>query len=316
MSAARKDAVTKVAIGDESAGQRLDNFLFRHLKGVPKSRVYRLLRLGELRVNGRRVKPDYRLCLADEVRIPPVRTAERVAEPGRARIGKSLLGCVLYQDASLLVLDKPPGQAVHGGSGVSLGIIEQLRLELPEDRFLELAHRLDKGTSGLLIVARKRSALLALHRMLREGEMKKTYLALAVGQWQDKRRHVKLPLLKLTSDDGERRVTVDETGQFAHTVFTLVDQYPGYSLVEAELKTGRTHQIRVHLAALGHPIAGDDKYGDFALNRRLKKEGLKRLFLHAARIEFLHPLSGERLQLTAPLPVDLQQYLDSLRRAA
>jgi 23S rRNA pseudouridine955/2504/2580 synthase len=201
---------------------------------------------------------------------------------------------------------------VHGGSGVSLGIIEQLRLELPEARFLELAHRLDKETSGVLVLALKRAALVELHRMLRQGETRKTYQVLAVGDWRDQVRHVKLALHKYTNAEGERRVTVDEDGQRAHTIFRLVRRLGDFSLLEAELKTGRTHQIRVHLAALGHPIAGDDKYGDFELNRALKKRGLKRMFLHAARMEMRHPMTGAALNLEAPLAQDLEQFLDSL----
>jgi 23S rRNA pseudouridine955/2504/2580 synthase len=236
--------------------------------------------------------------------------AEADAPPGLAKIGKSLLGRIIYRDEGLLVIDKPAGQAVHGGSGVSLGIIEQLRRELPECKFMELAHRLDKETSGILLIALKRSALVELHRMLREGEVRKTYYALAVGHWRDKQRHVKLALRKFHTDDGERRVSVDEEGQHAHTIFTLVSHHGDFSLLEAELKTGRTHQIRVHLAALKHPIAGDDKYGNFELNRALTKQGLKRMFLHAARLELFHPLTGKRLEFTAPLPKDLQAFLD------
>jgi 23S rRNA pseudouridine955/2504/2580 synthase len=212
----------------------------------------------------------------------------------------------------MLVLDKPAGQAVHGGSGVSLGIIEQLRRELPECRFMELAHRLDKETSGVLLIALKRSALVELHRMLREGEVRKTYLTLATGHWRDKLRNVKLPLRKFHTDDGERRVVVDAEGQFAHTVFRLVRHCGDFSLLEAELETGRTHQIRVHLASLKHAIAGDDKYGDFELNRALKKQGLRRMFLHAARVALDHPLTGQRMELEAELPEDLNAFLQRL----
>lgn len=311
MQEARKEAVTKVIIGEDAAGQRLDNYLFRRLKGVPKSRIYRMLREGEARVNGQRAQPSRRLEAGDEVRIPPLRTAE-AASPPPARVTHSLLARVLYRDDALLALDKPAGQAVHGGSGVSLGIIEQLRLELPQTPYLELVHRLDKETSGVLVVALKRSALTAMHRMLREGQVRKSYLALAVGAWQGEARHVRLSLQKYVTAAGERRVAVDERGQAAHTVFSLIKRYPGYSLLAAELKTGRTHQIRVHLTALGHPIAGDDKYGDFELNRRLKKEGLKRMFLHAQRLAFAHPLTGAPLELVSPLPDDLQHFLDDL----
>lgn len=311
MQEARKEGVIKVVIGEESAGQRLDNFLFRHLKGVPKSRVYRMLRGGESRVNGQRAEPSRRLAPGDEVRIPPVRTA-LPEQAGQPRIARSLLDRILYRDEALLILDKPAGQAVHGGSGVSLGIIEQLRAELPEEPFMELVHRLDKETSGVLVIALKRAALVELHRMLRDGEVAKTYLALATGAWRDALRNVRLPLRKYLTGEGERRVAVHADGQAAHTVFRLMRRHPGYSLLEAELKTGRTHQIRVHLAALGHPIAGDDKYGDAESNRCSKKQGLRRMFLHAARLAFRHPVSGAPLRIEAPLPEDLERFLQGL----
>ncbi len=312
MEPSGKATVTKVRIGPEQAGQRLDNFLFRNLKGVPKSRIYRMLREGEVRVSGHRSKPEYKLLEGDEVRIPPVRIAEKAETPPPPRITRPLLDRVIYRDDSLLVIDKPAGQAVHGGSGVSLGVIEQLRLELPQARFLELAHRLDKETSGVLVLALKRSALVELHRMLREGETRKTYLTLASGDWRDPIRHVKLALHKYLTDEGERRVVVDEEGQHAHTIFRLVRRAGEFSLLEAELKTGRTHQIRVHLAALQHPIAGDDKYGDFELNRALKKRGLKRMFLHAARLELRHPSTGAQVKLEAAMPEDLRGFLEGL----
>ncbi len=312
MQSSGKATVTKVKIGAEQAGQRLDNFLFRNLKGVPKSRVYRMLREGEVRVSGHRAKPDYKLAEGDEVRIPPVRVAEPAATPPAPKISRPLLDRVIHRDDALLVIDKPAGQAVHGGSGVSLGIIEQLRLELPDARFLELAHRLDKETSGVLVLALKRSALVELHRMLREGETKKTYLTLAAGDWRDPIRHVKLALHKYMTEAGERRVVADEEGQHAHTIFRLLRKAGEFSLLEAELKTGRTHQIRVHLSTLQHPIAGDDKYGNFELNRELKKRGLKRMFLHAARLEMRHPLTGAPLCLESPLPADLTGFLESL----
>ncbi len=306
-------AVVKARIGPEEAGQRLDNFLLRRLKGVPKSRIYRMCREGEVRVNGKRAEPACRLTEGDEVRIPPVRVAER-PEQGPLRIGRSLLDRVIYRDDAILVLDKPAGQAVHGGSGVAYGVIEQLRAELPEARFLELVHRLDRETSGVLVLALKRAALVELHRVLRAGEARKHYLTLAVGHWRDELRNVRLPLNKYVTAEGERRVSVQEGGQAAHTVFRLVRHYPGYSLLDAELKTGRTHQIRVHLAALKHPIAGDDKYGDFELNRALKRQGLKRMFLHAASLELKHPLTGQALKLEAPLPDDLRHFLDTLEQ--
>lgn len=303
-----RTAVEWLTVGAESEGQRLDNFLFRHLKGVPKSRVYRMLREGEVRVNKKRSEAAYHLRLDDRVRIPPVRMARQ--DESIAPIERTLLDTILYRDDSLLIIDKPAGQAVHGGSGISLGIIEQLRQEMPEQRYMELAHRLDRETSGVLVLALKRSALLALHDMFRKGEMKKTYLALALGRWRDQLRHVKLPLRRYLNEEGERRVSVDEQGQSAHTVFRLMQRYEGYSLLEAELKTGRTHQIRVHLAALKHAIAGDEKYGDLALNKALKRQGLKRMFLHAARLEFKHPLTGKPLTIEAPLPAELRGFLD------
>ncbi len=310
MQSAGKATVTKVLIGPELAGQRIDNFLVKHLKGVPKSRIYRMLREGEVRVSGRRAKPEYKVAEGDEIRIPPVRVADKPDIPHASPVGQPLLDRVLYRDDALLVIDKPAGQAVHGGSGVSLGVIEQLRQELPDARFLELAHRLDRETSGVLVLALKRSALVEMHRMLRDGEPKKTYLALATGRWRDPVRHVKLPLQRYLNDDGERRVAVDDEGQRAHTIFRLRRGYADFTLLEAELKTGRTHQIRVHLAALGHPIAGDDKYGRAEVNRALKKRGLRRMFLHAARLEIKHPLSGAPLVVEAPLADDLQHFLD------
>ncbi|MDO9227686.1 MAG: RluA family pseudouridine synthase [Pseudomonadota bacterium] len=312
MQSVVKAAVTKVLIGPEQAGQRIDNFLTKHLKGVPKSRIYRMLREGEVRVSGHRAKPEYKIAEGDEIRIPPVRVAEKADTPPLACGTQSLLDRVIYRDDALLVIDKPAGQAVHGGSGISLGVIEQMRQELPDARFLELAHRLDRETSGVLVLALKRSALVEMHRMLRESEPRKTYVALATGQWRDAVRHVKLPLLRYLNDDGERRVTVDDDGQRAHTLFRLRRKLPEFTLLEAELKTGRTHQIRVHLAALGHAIAGDDKYGSPDTNRALKKRGLRRMFLHAERLEMKHPLSGAPLVIEAPLAPDLQYFLNLL----
>lgn len=302
-----------LSIGPDSEGQRLDNFLFKHLKGVPKSRIYRMLREGEVRVNRKRVKQDYHLQIDDSLRIPPVRVAAPEPVAATGGFSASLLPRVIYRDDALLVIDKPAGQAVHGGSGISLGIVEQLRLELPEQRYLELAHRLDRETSGVLVLALKRSALLELHRMLREGVPRKTYLALATGRWRDPVRNVKLALRKYLDAEGERRVAVDPEGQKAHTVFRLVRRYEGFSLLEAELKTGRTHQIRVHLAALGHAIAGDTKYGDAERNKVLKKLGLRRMFLHAARLEMNHPLTGTPMVLEAPLPDELGNFLTGLK---
>ena len=296
-------------IDEAAAGQRIDNYLLRIAKGVPKSHVYRILRSGEVRVNGRRVQQTYRLQEGDEVRIPPI----RIAEPTRAApapAGKPLP--VVYEDDALLVIDKPSGKAVHGGSGVSYGVIEQLRVQRPELRMLELAHRLDRETSGLLIVAKKRSALTALHDMMRDGAVQKRYLTLVPGRWSNPLQHVKAPLFKYLTAEGERRVRVADDGKAAHSIVRLVRRWRDYSLLEVELKTGRTHQIRVHLAHLGFALCGDDKYGDFALNKRLEGEGLKRMFLHAAQLRFAHPLTGEALAFESALPEDLQSFIDRL----
>lgn len=308
-----KEAVTWLEIDESAAGQRIDNFLMRQLKGVPKSHIYRILRSGEVRVNSGRIDATCRLALGDKVRIPPIRVAAKPSETSSTQpVVPQLDKVILYEDDALLVIDKPSGLAVHGGSGISRGVIEQLRLERPELKFLELAHRLDRETSGVLILAKKRSALTKLHAMLRDGEVEKRYLALVKGVWHDQKRAVKLKLHKYLTEAGERRVAVTEDGQASHTIFYLRKSFADYSLLECELKTGRTHQIRVHLAHLGYPIAGDDKYGDFPLNKQIAKQGLKRMFLHAFSVSFLHPLTGERLQLQAPLPKELEGFLKSL----
>ncbi|MDX5446409.1 MAG: RluA family pseudouridine synthase [Zoogloeaceae bacterium] len=302
-------AVTRVRIDEGDAGQRIDNYLLRVCKGVPKSHVYRILRSGEVRVNGGRIGPTYRLADGDEVRIPPVRIAQREST---APVPAGAPLPVIFEDDALVVVNKPAGKAVHGGSGVSYGVIEQLRAQRPEARMLELAHRLDRETSGLLIVAKKRSALKALHDMQRNGSIEKRYLTLVAGQWQNRLQHIKLPLYKYLAADGERRVRVSEEGKPSHSIVRLVRGCGRVSLLEVELKTGRTHQIRVHLTHLGFPLAGDDKYGDFALNKALEGGGLKRMFLHAAQLRFAHPLSGEMLDLDAPLPSELEEFLARL----
>lgn len=305
--------VQLVTITEEEAGQRIDNFLLRVCKGVPKSHVYRILRSGEVRVNKGRIDQMYRLEEGDVVRIPPLRMADRSAAapvPG-AQFP------IIYEDNHLLVIDKPAGVAVHGGSGVSYGVIEQLRAARPEAKFLELVHRLDRETSGLLLLAKKRSALTNLHEQMREGDTDKRYLTAVYGDWRNKRQHVKLPLHKFTTPDGERRVVVQAGGMESHTVFTLLKKWERFAFLEAELKTGRTHQIRVHLASTGFPILGDEKYGDFALNRQLQKGGddhgpLRRMFLHAHQITFTHPDSGNVTTLKAPLPAECERFLLSL----
>lgn len=313
-----KDSVRRLTIGDGADGQRLDNFLLGELKGVPKSRIYKLVRGGEVRVNGGRIDVGYRLQPGDEVRIPPVRTATP-APAAVARLPPSinrLLPHILYRDEALIALNKPAGMAVHGGSGISRGVIEQLRLELPECRYLELVHRLDRETSGVLLIALKRRALVNLHEAMREGKIRKRYLTLVAGRWPNPVQHVKLPLHKRVDENGEKRVTVRDDGQTAHTIFRRQQAFQAFTLLEAELKTGRTHQIRVHTSHLGFPIAGDDKYGDFELNRALAKRGLKRMFLHAAHLAFAHPISGEPLEIEAALPADLAGFLLTLGEGA
>jgi 23S rRNA pseudouridine955/2504/2580 synthase len=298
--------VTWVEVGEESAAQRIDNFLLRRLKGVPKSHVYRVLRSGEVRVNSGRVGPEYRLQPGDRVRLPPVRVAARQASARPAEFP------VVYEDAALLVVDKPCGVAVHGGSGVSFGVIESLRASRPQAKLLELAHRLDRDTSGLLIVAKKRSALVELHRMLREGEVEKIYVAIVKGAPQRSAFEIDEPLHKHVSASGERRVSVAAGGRAAVTRIKLLKSNGQFSLLEVRLLTGRTHQIRVHLAHAGHPVVGDDKYGDFELNRVLAKQGLRRLCLHARRLAFAHPLSGERLRLEAAVPEEMSRFVERM----
>jgi 23S rRNA pseudouridine955/2504/2580 synthase len=303
-----------VVVDEGQAMQRIDNFLLRELKGVPRSHVYRLLRGGEVRVNSRRVAATYRLQPGDRVRIPPVR---RSAAPSRRPPAPRDPGFrAVFEDDALLVIDKPAGVAVHGGSGVSFGVIEQLRAARPEGRFLELAHRLDRETSGLLILAKKRPALVAMHAALREARVVKRYLALVKGAWTRAQWTVELPLLKKVTATGERHVSVREGGQSSRTEFRLVGRYGEFSLVEATLATGRTHQIRVHLAHLGFPIAGDDRYGDFEMNRALAKRGLKRMFLHARALGFDHPLGAGRVELEARLPEDLDRFLEQIKGRA
>lgn len=292
-------------VGEESEAQRIDNFLLRELKGVPKSHVYRVLRSGEVRVNSGRVKPDYRLQVGDRVRLPPIRVSEK--KPPAPRGAEFP---IVQEDPAILVVDKPSGVAVHGGSGVSFGVIESLRAARPQARFLELAHRLDRDTSGLLILCKKRSALVELHRMLREGEVRKVYLAAVKGDWPRKLTELRQSLHKYVTAAGERRVSVHEEGMSAVTKVRKLQGTADFSLLEVELLTGRTHQIRVHLAHAGHPILGDDKYGDFALNHQLAKEGVRRLFLHAAKLVFKHPLSGETVKLESPLPADMRVFVD------
>ena len=308
MNGLSKESATLLEVGDEAAGQRIDNFLLRIAKGVPKSHIYRILRSGEVRVNKGRVPAEYRLQLGDRLRVPPIRTAER---PVQATVPARDFE-IAFEDEALIVVDKPSGVAVHGGSGVSFGVIEQLRRARPLAKFLELAHRLDRETSGLLVVAKKRVALTKLHDLFRDGGISKRYLALVKGRWRNELQHVRLPLHKYLTAEGERRVSVNPEGKAAHSIVRLVARWENFSLVEVELKTGRTHQIRVHLAHLGFPIAGDDKYGDFPLNRALQKTGLGRMFLHAAKLALPHPLSGAPVELESPLPAELRSFTEIL----
>ena len=305
--------VKRLEVDEESAGQRLDNFLIRHLKGVPKTHVYRIIRSGEVRVNKGRASADTRIAAGDQVRLPPVRVSDQAAEkiehPAPAREFP-----VLLEDDHLIAVDKPSGVAVHGGSGVSFGVIEQLRQARPAARFLELVHRLDRETSGVLLVPKKRSALTHLQDQFRQRETGKTYLALVNGTWPASSKVIDVPLHKYLQADGERRVKVvakdDPDGMRSITLVKIARQLENFTLLEVTIKTGRTHQIRVHLASQGHPIVGDDKYGDFDLNRAMQKQGLRRMFLHAWRLQFNHPASGERIELMAALPPELTKFAD------
>jgi 23S rRNA pseudouridine955/2504/2580 synthase len=328
-----------LTVDENSAGQRVDNFLRKVLKGVPPSFIFRIVRSGEVRVNGKRAEPKTHLNEGDVVRVPPVRTSQ-TGESGTRTGGKTpslKLSAmrhmpdmpVVYEDDWLLAVNKPSGVAAHGGSGVSFGAIETLRAKRPEARYLELVHRLDRDTSGVLLIAKKRSALVAAQQLWREGAVSKHYDVLVKGAFRDKKRKVSLPLLRYVRSDGERRVRVDEEGQEAVTIFyqkevwKMSSAHPNgiesllpATLLDAELLTGRTHQIRVHLSHLGFPLAGDDKYGDFAWNKSLAAAGLKRLFLHARELSLPHPVTGEPLVLTAPLADELRAFLQKLTNAS
>jgi len=310
-------AVQRVNVDEGGAGQRLDNFLLRLLKGVPKTHVYRVIRSGEVRVNRGRASADTRLALGDEVRLPPVRMSERAPVNAPAREFP-----ILYEDEHLIAVDKPAGVAVHGGSGVSFGVIEQLRRARPQARYLELVHRLDKQTSGVLLLAKKRSALTALQDQFRARATDKTYAALVIGAWPANKKVIDVPLHKVQGADGQRRVHAvdpdDDVGRRSITLVKVARRLAAYTLLDVTIKTGRTHQIRVHLAHEGHGIVGDDQYGDFALNRQLARgEGLAgvrfaRMFLHAKRLAFDHPASGERIHLESPLPAECVRLLGVL----
>ena len=307
-------AVRYLEIDESRAGQRLDNFLIATLKGVPRSHIYRILRKGEVRINKGRARPDYRLEPGDVVRIPPLRqSSAKDLDPQQAAEGFAwLLPRILYEDEDLMVVNKPAGLAVHGGTGIGVGLIEALRGLRPEAPFLELAHRLDRDTSGCLLLAKTRPALLALHRMLRDGKMEKHYIALTAGAWRGGKREVSLALEKNSPSSGERKVAVSTEGKEATSLFMPRQRFSFSTLMEIKLITGRTHQARVHAAHLGHPIAGDDKYGDREFNQRLQRLGLKRLFLHALRLHFTHPQTGSKMDFEAPLPAELSSLLERL----
>ena len=305
-----------LTVDEEAAGQRLDNFLIRHLKGVPKTHVYRIIRSGEVRVNKGRASADSRIETGDVVRLPPLRISDKVAEK-EARPAPGREFPLLLEDDALMAIDKPAGVAVHGGSGISFGVIEQLRQARPLAKLLELVHRLDRETSGILLVAKKRSALKHVQDQFRERETGKTYLALVQGSWPEKLKVIDNALHKFLLPDGERRVRVtsneDPDGMRSISLVKVAERLAGCTLLEVTIKTGRTHQIRVHLASQGHPIAGDDKYGDFEWNKALQKQGLKRMFLHAWHLQFTHPATGKRVELTSNLPPELQLYVNHVK---
>lgn len=314
MAASSPSQARYLQVGPERAGQRIDNFLLTELKGLPRTALYRLLRTGQVRVNKGRVKPAYRLAAGDQIRIPPLRLPVPgelpPPPPGQLRL---LERSLLYEDAGFMVVNKPAGMAVHGGSGLSFGVIEGLRTLRPQETELELVHRLDRDTSGCLLVAKRRAMLRWLHEQIRQQTMQKHYLALLAGSWAGRPREVNAPLLKNTLQSGERVVRVDPDGKPSRTQFRLVRHYPGASLVEARLETGRTHQIRVHAAYMGAPVLGDEKYGDREANRALRERGgLKRLFLHATALTFPLPEEAQPFRIQAPLSPDLEAVLAHL----
>lgn len=303
----RKASVTYQTIHPELAGQRIDHFLFCLLKNVPKNLIYRLIRTGQIRINKKRIKLDYRLTAGDTLRIPPVEVKEILQPfipPKNFRI--------LYEDEVLIVIDKPANVASHGGSGISFGVIEQFKKMRPNARYLRLVHRLDKETSGLLMLAKKHSALVHLHETLRKGNAEKHYYALVLGNFANNREEVKVPLQIRRTSDGQKYVEVNQAGRFSHTIFTVIKRFQDFTLVDAHIKTGRTHQIRAHLKYLGHPIAGDQRYSDLTHNKALLTLGLKRMFLHAYRITLPHPVQNKLLTVESSLAKDLQKILEQL----
>ena len=304
-----------LTISDDEAGQRIDNYLLNKLKGLPKSLIYRIVRKGEVRINKGRIKPEYKLQAGDILRIPPVRISKKEQPQISNKLNKvnQLENQIVFEDDYLLAINKPSGIAVHGGSGLSFGVIEALRALRPEARFLELVHRLDRDTSGILLIAKKRSVLRHLHEQLRIKTIQKDYLALVRGQWQSHCKVVQAPLLKNELSSGERIVRVSEQGKPSETRFSIEERYIAATLIKASPITGRTHQIRVHTQYAGHPIALDDKYGDAEFDRQMRELGLDRLFLHAFSLCFEHPKTGETLRLNAPLDGKMKNILQKLR---
>lgn len=309
MNIISKNQVNFYTITEKDESQRLDNLLIKLLKGVPKSYVYRIIREKEVKVNNKRSEASYKVVIGDIIRIPPVNiaVAKKHFEVPKADFP------VIYEDDYFLIINKPSGVACHGGSGINFGVIEQLRKTYASAKFLELGHRLDRDTSGILVLAKKRQALVGFQELIRNNQITKHYLALTINRWKDDIRNVKLPLFKYLTPEGERRVCVDKVnGKFAHTVFSVIRRYKDFTLVKADIKTGRTHQIRVHLQSIDYPIAGDDKYGNFEINKSLSKNFLKRMFLHACVIEFIHPVTDKKLSLKADLPLNLQEFINNL----
>lgn len=308
-----KFPVQFLTINANQDGQRIDNFLIKFLKGVPKSHIYRILRKGEVRVNKKRAKPEYRLIEGDEVRVPPIRLEAKEKPPSPSESVRTLLNSrILFEDNNLIIIDKPSGLAVHGGSGINLGVIEILRNMRPQAAFLELAHRLDRETSGCLLLAKKPSVLKEVHQLLREGKIEKCYLALIKGHWPKQLHLVDEPLQKFVLRSGERMVNVNSEGKRSLTEFRVVQRYSSSTLIEAKPKTGRTHQIRVHATHVGHPIACDDKYGDKDFNKEMHKLGCKRLFLHAASLDFILPTTEQHIHVEAKLDESLEKFLEKL----
>jgi 23S rRNA pseudouridine955/2504/2580 synthase len=311
------EKATFVVVDERSETQKIDNFLLKILKNVPKSHIYKILRSGEVRVNKKRINTSYRLKIDDQVRIPPITLeagrAPHIIEPKQQQTAW-LETNIIFEDDALLAINKPIGYAVHGGSGLNFGVIELIRHERPKAKFLELVHRIDRETSGILLIAKKRSALVNMHDMMRHNRIEKKYIMMIEGEWVEPKKTVELVLKKTFTQGGERRVNVadaneDGQNQMSKTIFYLKKSLGPYSLLEAKLISGRTHQLRVQLSHLGFPILGDDKYGDFALNKALQRKGLKRMFLHAFSMKMKHPLTGELLELKAPLPRELDAFL-------